>query len=64
MKCSHSEISLLNFHDLLNMNRTDKDDENDENEKDENNNDNKNDENEQENIDASADQTCAKFAKF
>ena len=57
-------MSSLNFHDLFNMNRTDKDDEDDEDENDENNDDNKDDENEQENIDASADWTCAKFAKF
>ena len=64
MKYSHFEMSLLNFHNLLNMNRTDKDDEDNENENDENNNDNKNDENKQENINASVNWIHAKFAKF
>ena len=53
-----------NFHELFNMNRTDKDDENDENENDENNKNNKNDENKQENIDASTNWIHAKFVKF
>ena len=56
-------MSSLNLYDFLNMNKTDED-ENDEDENNENNDDNKNDENKQENIDALADQTHAKFTKF
>ena len=44
IKHSHSEISFLNLHDFLNMNKTDEDDENDEDENDEDSENNKNDE--------------------
>ena len=57
-------MSSSNLHDFLNMNKTDEDDKNDEDENDEDSDDNKDDENEQENINALADWTCAKFAKF
>ena len=57
-------MSFLNLHDLLNMNKTDEDDENNEDENDENNEDNKDDENKQENINILADQTHIKFIKF
>ena len=63
-KYSYSEISSLNLHDFLNINKIDEDDENDEDENDEDSENNKDDKNEQENINASADWTCTKFIKF